>query len=130
MSFMLKYIKLLLFCSLFFLSCSSKDTSLQGRWVVENISFDFDEKKTTPQMISQFGEMEQSDELVFKNDSMVYVKMLDFDGDFYYKMDEKGNISFVDNKLIINQLGNKKANKIYSNQNTLIGNMEIIFIKE
>lgn len=81
-------------------------------------------------MISQFGEMEQSDELIFKNDSIVYVKMLDFDGDFYYKIDENGNINFIDNELIINKLGVKKADKIYSNQKTMIGDMEIIFVKE
>lgn len=127
---MLKSFKIFFICSIFFLSCSPKDTSLQGKWVVENISFDFDEKKNTPQMISQFGEMEQSDELIFKNDSIVYVKMLDFDGDFYYKIDENGNINFIDNKLIINKLGIKKANKIYSNQKTMIGDMEIIFVKE
>ena len=66
----------------------SHDSSLKGRWIVENISFDFDERRNTPDMISQFGEEESRNELIFKNDSVVYIKMLGFNGDYQYFVNE------------------------------------------
>lgn len=108
----------------------SHDSSLKGRWIVENISFDFDERRNTPDMISQFGEEESRNELIFKNDSVVYIKMLGFNGDYQYFVNEKSEIIFKDKSSLFGELGVIKDNKIYSEQNTAIGKMKIIFVKE
>lgn len=111
-------------------SCLSHDSSLKGRWIVENISFDFDERRNTPDMISQFGEEESRNEFIFKNDSVVYIKMLGFNGDYQYFVNEKSEIIFKDKSSLFGELGVIKDNKIYSEQNTAIGKMKIIFVKE
>ena len=110
-------------------SCSSPDFSLGGRWVVGELNFDFDERRNTPEMISQMGKEESKDELIFKNDSIVYIKMLAYDGDYRYVINEKSEIIFKDATSDNNKLGILKENKIYSEQNTVIGKMRIVFIK-
>lgn len=109
-------------------SCSSPDFSLEGRWVVEKVNFDFDERRNTPEMISQLGKEESKDELIFKNDSVVFVKMASYNGDYQYVISENSEISFKDND-VVKKLGILKENKIYSEQNTAIGKMRIVFIK-
>ena len=109
-------------------SCSSPDFSLEGRWVVERVNFDFDERRNTPEMISQIGQEESKDELIFRNDSVVFVKMASYNGDYQYVVTEDSEISFKDND-VVKKLGVLKENKIYSEQNTAIGKMRIVFIK-
>lgn len=123
-----KILSILLVLSAMF-SCSSPDFSLQGRWIVERVNFDFDERRNTPEMISQFGSEESKDELIFKNDSVVYISMLDYNGDYQYMMNENSEI-FLKDKADVNRLGFLKDNKIYSEHNTAIGKMRITFIKE
>lgn len=118
------------FVLLVMLSCSSPDFSLHGRWIVERVNFDFDERRNTPEMISQFGEEESKNELIFKNDSIVYIKMLSYHDDYNYFIDEKSEIRFKDNNFEIHKLGVVKDNKIYSEQNTAIGRMRIIYVKD
>ena len=110
-------------------SFSSPDFSLEGRWVVGELNFDFDERRNTPEMISQMGKEESKDELIFKNDSIVYIKMLAYDGDYRYVINEKSEITFKDATSDNNKLGILKENKIYSEQNAVIGKMRIVFIK-
>lgn len=111
-------------------SCSAGDISLEGRWIVERVNFDFDERKNTPEMISQFGKEESKDELIFRNDSIVYIKMSVYDNDYHYTINDRSEILFrskdIDNQI----LGTLKDNKIYSEQNTAIGKMRIVFVKE
>ena len=110
-------------------SCSSPDFSLEGRWVVDELNFDFDERRNTPEMISQIGQEESKDELIFRNDSIVYIKMLTYEGDYRYAINEKSEITFEDATSDNNKLGVLKNNKIYSEQNTAIGKMRMVFVK-
>lgn len=110
-------------------SCSSPDFSLEGRWVVDELNFDFDERRNTPEMISQIGQEESKDELIFRNDSIVYIKMLTYEGDYRYAINEKSEITFEDATSDNNKLGILKNNKIYSEQNTAIGKMRMVFVK-
>lgn len=110
-------------------SCSSPDFSLEGRWLVDDLKFDFDERRNTPEMISQIGKEESKNELIFKNDSIVYIKMMSYDGDYRYAINEKSEITFKNETSDNNKLGILKDNKIYSEQNTAIGKMRIVFVK-
>lgn len=93
------------------------------------MTFDFNEKRNTPEMISQFGREESSNELVFKNDSVVYVKMAAYDGDFRYKQ-RNDTLFFGDNDNINNVLGIYKNDRIASEMNTAIGKMKVVYIKK
>lgn len=127
MKLLVKILPLLL---IFILSCTSKSDTIYGRWIVENVNFDFDERRNTPEMISQIGKEESKDELIFKNDSVVYIKMLNYNGDYQYTINEISEINFKDDISDINKLGVLKGNKIYSEQNTPIGKMKVVFVKE
>lgn len=127
---MKSFIKILPLLLIFIFSCTPKNDTIHGRWVVERVNFDFDERRNTPEMISQIGKEESKDELIFKNDSVVYVKMLSYDGDYQYMINEASEINFKDEASNINKLGVLKDNKIYSEQNTPIGKMRIVFVKE
>lgn len=91
---MKSFLKVFSFLLIFLCSCTSESNSLQGRWVVERVNFDFDERRNTPEMISQIGREESKDELIFKNDSVVYIKMASFNGDYQYVINEKSEICF------------------------------------
>ena len=127
---MKSFIKILPLLLIFIFSCTPKNDTIHGRWVVDRVNFDFDERRNTPEMISQIGKEESKDELIFKNDSVVYVKMLSYNGDYQYMINETLEINFKDEVSNINKLGVLKDNKIYSEQNTPIGKMRIVFVKE
>ncbi len=111
-------------------SCSSPDFSLEGRWIVDDLKLDFDERRNTPEMISQIGNEESKNELIFKNDSIVYIKMMSYDGNYRYAINERSEITFMNATSNNNKLGILKDNKIYSEQNTAIGKMRIVFVKK
>jgi hypothetical protein len=96
---------------------------------VDNVNFDFDERRNTPEMIHQMGREESKNELIFKNDSIVYIKMSVYDGEYHYTINENSEIRFKDVSGF-NILGVMKENKIYSEQNTAIGKMRVVFVKE
>lgn len=52
-------------------SCHRNDDPLFGRWVVEKVNVEFDENKSTPEMVRQYGEMERGNVLEITNDSML-----------------------------------------------------------
>lgn len=121
-----------LFVKIFFVffvlmtSCKSQnDNALHGRWVVDELTFDFNERKATPEMIAQYGKEESKNELVFKNDSIVYIKMYHYDGDYYYRLGEDNVLVFGEKNLTNNKLGLYKNACIYSEINTVIGKMNI-----
>lgn len=113
-------------------SCSHHDDFPIGKWTVEKVSFEFDERKTTPQMIKQYGEEESHDFLEFKNDTVVYVKMAEYDGDYCYRINNENLIVFNDNldTVSLMKLDTYKDNVLISEMNTVIGKMKIIFKKK
>ena len=56
---------------LLFLSCHRNDDSLMGRWTVEKVNVAFDETRTTPEMVRQFGEMEKGNIIEITKDSVL-----------------------------------------------------------
>ena len=59
-------------------SCTSQsDNTLQGKWVVDELTFDFNERKATPEMIAQYGKEESKKDINYskynKSDKVVKV---------------------------------------------------------
>lgn len=104
------------------LSCSHSNPFI-GKWTVEKVTFDFDERRNTPQMIQQSGEQEMHNSLIFKNDSIVNIVMAEMNGDYIYKLD--GNEIIVDNL----KIGKLENGKIISRIKTPIGEVTIIYKK-
>ena len=66
-----KKVVLLVMLILLFSSCHRNDDPLFGRWTVEKVNVEFDENKSTPEMVRQYGEMERGNVLEITNDSML-----------------------------------------------------------
>jgi len=116
------YILSSLFVCVMFFSCSHPDT-LIGKWTVEKVNFDFDERRNTPEMIQQFGEQEIHNTLIFKNDSIVNIVMANMDGDYVYHQND--NEIFVEDLII----GTLENGKITSKIKTPIGEMTVVYKK-
>lgn len=105
---------------LFFFGCSHPDTII-GKWTVEEVTFDFDERRNTPEMIQQSGEQEMHNSLIFKNDSVVNIVMSDMNGDYLYYID--GNEIFIENM----KIGALENGRIISDIKTPIGGMTVVY---
>lgn len=51
-------------------SCKKNDPFI-GRWTVEKVRVDFDEAKSTPEMVRQYGEMEKDNVIEISQDSVL-----------------------------------------------------------
>ena len=56
---------------MFLFSCTDHRDPLVGRWTVERVNVEFDESKSTPEMVRQFGEMEKSNIIEIGQDSIL-----------------------------------------------------------
>ncbi|MGN0032737.1 MAG: hypothetical protein ACI358_03015 [Candidatus Limimorpha sp.] len=84
---------LLVLSILLTLAACTKQSEIIGTWTVDKISFDFDEKRNTPEMIHQAGILEKQNTLTFRNDSIVHINMGNINADYKYKLDENGTIN-------------------------------------
>jgi len=116
------YVLSSLFVCVMFFSCSHPD-SLIGKWTVEKVSLGFDEKRNTPEMIQQIGEQEMNNSLVFKNDSIVNIVMVNMNDDYNYVL--KDNEIFVGDM----KIGTLENGKINSKVMTPVGEMTVIYKK-
>ena len=120
-----KFLEILVIFVLF--SCS-RSGSIIGTWTVEKISFDFDERKSTPEMIQQLGEIENQNTLIFKNDRIVHITMAAIDTDYHYQISENGTITLTPHDHLISHVV-LNQNAIKTETETPIGKMRIIYKK-
>ena len=120
--------KRLLIISLFLLLSCSKSTGIIGTWTVEKISFEFDEHRSTPEMIQQLGEIEKHNTLIFKNDSIVHITMAVIDADYHYQLSADGTIILTPHDKLISNIS-LCQNLIKTETATPIGMMKITYLK-
>ena len=120
--------KRLLIISLFLLLSCSKSTGIIGTWTVEKISFEFDEHRSTPEMIQQLGEIEKHNTLIFKNDSIVHITMAVIDADYHYQLSADGTIILTPHDKLISNIS-LCQNLIKTETATPIGMMKITYKK-
>jgi len=118
-----KFLKIL---TLFMLFSCSRSSSIIGTWTVEKISFEFDERKSTPEMIQQLGEIEKHNTLIFKNDSIVHITMATIDADYQYQISENGTVSLTPDENITIMLNH---DIIKTETETPIGKMTVTYLK-
>lgn len=61
------FLLIALLCS----SCHRNDDSFIGRWTVEKVNVEFDETKSTPEMVRQYGELEKGNVIEISKDSVL-----------------------------------------------------------
>lgn len=57
--------------------CTHKGDSLIGTWTVSKVNVQFDERRSTPELVKQVGEMEKQNAITIGNDSILTFKGLD-----------------------------------------------------
>ncbi|MCR5013990.1 MAG: hypothetical protein K6A28_04345 [Bacteroidales bacterium] len=54
-----------------FASCQRHEDPLIGRWTVDKVNVEFDEYQSTPEMVKQYGELEQDNVIEISTDSLL-----------------------------------------------------------
>ena len=65
----MRYFSLILL--LFLCACTGKQDPLIGRWTVEKVYVDFDEHRSNPEMVRQYGELEKGNVIEITKDSIL-----------------------------------------------------------
>lgn len=52
-------------------ACQGSNDTIFGEWTPAKVNIDFDEAKSSPQIIKQLGEMEKSNQLTISSDSIL-----------------------------------------------------------
>ena len=104
-------------------SCHRTKDPLIGRWTVEKVNVEFNERIATPEMVRQYGEMEKGNVIEIDQDStLVFVS----DGDTVRgKCSLKGSQLFCDGKLF----GSLEGGKLITQNKTPIGTIEVVYLK-
>jgi len=61
----------------FVLTACHRNDSLIGTWTVEKVNVQFDEQRTTPELVKQIGEMEKQNVITISKDSTLTFKGLE-----------------------------------------------------
>ena len=74
----MKHRFLFLLCLAAMLSaCQPKGDTLIGTWIVDKVNVQFDEQRSTPELVKQIGEMERQNMLTISSDSTLIFKGLE-----------------------------------------------------
>ena len=58
-------------------SCTENSNSLIGEWTVDKVNVQFDENRSTPELVKQIGEMEKQNVFSISKDSLLVFKGLE-----------------------------------------------------
>ncbi|MBR0175967.1 MAG: hypothetical protein IJQ11_00865 [Bacteroidales bacterium] len=82
-----------LFClALVLCACQPKADSLIGEWKADKVSVQFDERRSTPDMVKQVGELEKHNHFVINNDSSLVFYSLDTKATGRISTDKQGSL--------------------------------------
>ena len=73
-------------------ACTQKPHSLIGTWTVDKVNVQFDENRTTPELVKQIGEMEKGNRIHISSDSTLVFTMLDNETQGRMTIDQQGVI--------------------------------------
>lgn len=74
----MKNIAFYIFCSVLLLaSCTRKTDTLIGNWTADKVNVQFDENRSTPELVKQIGQMEKQNAFSITPDSILVFKGLD-----------------------------------------------------
>lgn len=116
---------LVLFSSIgLFVACNPASDSLIGDWKVEKVHVQFDESRSTPELVKQIGEMEQQNSISISSDST-----LNFKG---WEEEWHGKISLKNDTLLREgtAFGIWKNGEIVTRTNSPLGEVVVTYRKK
>lgn len=116
------------------ISCSSgPEKQFIGTWRAVDVQAEFDEQRSTPEMLKQVIQMEKQVFFKFLNDSILNINTLNQTNKaFWYFDDETGILSyrFTEPGSLINELGQFVDGKIIAESQTALGKLTITYSKD
>ena len=108
-----------------FAACHRNPTdSLIGTWTVDKVNVQFDEQRSTPELVKQMGEMEKQNVILISKDSILTFKALDSSTQGRLKLNADGTL-FLDGT----NFGQWKEGQIVTRTNSPIGEVVVIYKK-
>ncbi len=109
----------------FVLSACHRNDSLIGTWTVEKVNVQFDEQRTTPELVKQIGEMEKQNVITISNDSTLTFKGLEETSQGRLSMKSDGTLLFDDTVF-----GQWKEGQIVTRTDSPLGEILVTYKKE
>ena len=106
-------------------ACTEKSNSLIGDWVVDKVNVQFDENRSTPELVKQIGEMEKQNSISINADSTLVFSSLDNNLQGRLRVDENGTL-YCDGTLF----GEWKNGEIVTKTPSPLGEIVITYRKE
>jgi len=108
-----------------FCACNRQQDSLIGTWTVDKVNVQFDEKRSTPELVKQIGEMERQNTFSISADSMLVFKGLDTEWQGKINLESDGT-------LICNgtNFGSWKEGQIVTHNDSPIGEIVVAYRKK
>lgn len=109
-----------------FAACHQKPTeSLIGTWTVDKVNVQFDEQRTTPEIVKQIGEIEKQNVFTISPDSTLIFKGLDSDWEGSVSL-KGGHKLYCDDR----EIGTWNEGQIVMSTKTPIGEVVVTYRKK
>ena len=108
-----------------FSACSHDTDSLIGTWTVSKVNVQFDERRSTPELVKQMGEMERQNVITISKDSVLTFKGLEENFQGRINLESDGTLLF-DGAVF----GQWKAGQIVTRTDSPIGEIVVVYCKK
>lgn len=109
----------------FVLTACHRNDSLIGTWTVEKVNVQFDEQRTTPELVKQIGEMEKQNIITISKDSTLTFKGLEETSQGRLSMKSDGTLLFDDTVF-----GQWNEGRIVTRTDSPLGEILVTYKKE
>ena len=106
-------------------ACHPKADSLIGEWVADKVNVQFDENRSTPELVRQIGEMEKQSRICISTDSMLVFKGL--------QTETQGHLTLGNNDSLYCGgcfFGQWKGREIITSTTSPLGEITVVYRKE
>ena len=121
----MKKSRLLLVFAAMLSACTQKADSLIGTWTVNKVNVQFDEQRSTPELVKQIGEMEKQNVILISPDSMLIFNSLEGETKGKLSLSKNGTLSCNGNFF-----GIWKGENIVTRTNSPLGEIVVTYRKK
>lgn len=116
---------ILFFLGLTLCACHRNADTLIGTWIADKVNVQFDEKRSTPELVKQIGEMEKQNVITITADSLLTFKGLD--DSFQGRINLESNGTLYCKGAVF---GIWKDRQIVTRTNSPLGEIVVVYRKE
>ena len=106
-------------------ACTQKTDSIVGTWTVDKVNVQFDEQRSTPELVKQIGEMEKQNVILINPDSMLIFNSLEGETKGKLSLSKDGTLTCNGNFF-----GIWKGENIVTRTNSPLGEIVVTYRKK